>query len=146
MNSIVLNAQIINDPQLRYTGGENQERVADTRIQFSGIGKDSPPSQVKLTAWNTAADQLIKCSNGSTVQIVGRLSPYAVEHNGVNERYMEIVASQIAQISIFNEGSSDAEDEIEPQDTANVADAAPQSAAAKSRPGKQTTTARRRSA
>ncbi|NJK27371.1 MAG: single-stranded DNA-binding protein, partial [Coleofasciculaceae cyanobacterium SM2_3_26] len=59
MNSCVLVAEIIQDPQLRYTQ-DNQTAIAEMLVQFPGLRPEDPMSTLKVVGWGNLAQDIQK--------------------------------------------------------------------------------------
>jgi single-strand DNA-binding protein len=57
MNSCILMAEIIQDPQLRYTS-DTQTPIAEMLVQFAGLRPDDPPATLKVVGWGNLAQEI----------------------------------------------------------------------------------------
>ncbi|NEN97658.1 MAG: single-stranded DNA-binding protein, partial [Moorea sp. SIO3I7] len=80
MNSCILMAQIIQDPELRYTS-ENQTPLTQMLVQFSGLKAEESPSTLKVVGWGEYLANEIKTnySTGDRVVIEGSLRMNVIE-------------------------------------------------------------------
>lgn len=96
MNNCILMAEIIKEPQLRYTA-DNQTQVAEMLVQFPGAKAEDPPATLKVVAWrNMATEMQERYHEGDRVVIFGYLSMNTIERpEGFKEKRAELTASQI---------------------------------------------------
>ncbi len=106
MNSIVLMAEVLTEPELRYTP-DNQNAIASFLVQFPSL-RDEPPYRIKVVGWNNLANQIMerKYQRGDRILIDGRLRIDSVERDGRKEKRTEVVASKIYDLSIEREFSA----------------------------------------
>ena len=57
MNSCVLMAKVIRNPELRYTS-DNQREVAQMLVEFAGRRSEDPPATLKVVGWGGLATQM----------------------------------------------------------------------------------------
>ncbi|MCU0544001.1 MAG: single-stranded DNA-binding protein [Oscillatoriaceae cyanobacterium Prado104] len=95
MNSCILMAEIIQQPQLRYTP-DNQLQIAEMLVQFPGARPEDPPEHLKVIGWgNLAQDIHDKYREGDRVIIEGRLGMNTIERDGIKEKRAELTAQRI---------------------------------------------------
>ncbi|MDY6937260.1 MAG: single-stranded DNA-binding protein [Cyanobacteriota bacterium] len=96
MNNCILVAEILQDPQLRYTS-DTQIEVAEMLVQFEGTWEGDPPSRVKVVAWRERAIEVQKrFRQGDRVVIEGRLSMNTIDRSeGFKEKRAELVAQRV---------------------------------------------------
>lgn len=95
MNSCVLMAKIVRNPQLRYTQ-DNQLAVTEMMVEFDNPSPNNPPFTVKVVAWgNLATDIEQKYTEGNQVVLTGRLKMDVVERQGYKEKIAELTISHI---------------------------------------------------
>jgi single-strand DNA-binding protein len=96
MNSCVLMAEIIKDPELRYTQ-EGQMAIAEMTVQFSGLRAEDPASALKVIGWGTLAQQIQEqFHTGDKVVIEGRLTMTTVDRpEGFKEKQASMTASRV---------------------------------------------------
>ena len=99
MNSCVLMAKVISNPELRYTS-DTQTEVAQMLVEFEGRRKEDPVSTVKVVGWgNLAAQMKESYHEGDRLIIEGRLAMNTFERKeGFKEKRAELVASHIYTI------------------------------------------------
>lgn len=99
MNSCVLMAKVISNPELRYTS-DTQTEVAQMLVEFEGRRKEDPVSTVKVVGWgNLAAQMKESYHEGDRLIIEGRLAMNTFERKeGFKEKRAELVASHIYPI------------------------------------------------
>jgi len=96
MNSCILMAEIVQDPQLRYT--TDNLAVAEMLVQFSGVKPDDPPATLKVIGWGNLATEIHeRCHRGLRVVIEGRLGMITFERKpeGFKEKRAELTAQKI---------------------------------------------------
>jgi single-stranded DNA-binding protein len=95
MNSCVLMAEIISEPQLRYTQ-EAQLAVTEMTVQFPALRAEETPGTIKVIGWGNLAEQMqSQFSQGDRVVIEGRLGMNTIERDGFKEKRAELTASRI---------------------------------------------------
>ncbi len=106
MNSIVLMAEVLTEPELRYTP-DNQNAIASFLVQFPSL-RDEPPYRIKVVGWNNLANQIMerKYQRGDRILIDGRLRIDSVERDGRREKRTEVIASKIYDLSLEQESSA----------------------------------------
>ncbi|MEB3226009.1 MAG: single-stranded DNA-binding protein [Synechococcus sp.] len=96
MNSCVLVARILGEPELRYTP-ENTP-LAQITIEFPGLREGDPTCRLKAVGWGDNLSQEIQQNyrDGDNVIVTGRLTMNTVERpEGFKEKKAELVISQI---------------------------------------------------
>ncbi|MBE9125049.1 MULTISPECIES: single-stranded DNA-binding protein [unclassified Coleofasciculus] len=108
MNSCILMAQIIQDPELRYTS-DNQTPIAQMLVEFPGIKAEDPPTTLKVVGWRELAHDIKEnYAVGDRIVIEGRLGMNTIERSeGFKEKRAELTASRIYKLG--------ADTELEPQ-------------------------------
>lgn len=96
MNSCILMAEVIQDPQLRYTP-DNQTPIAELWVQFAGLREDEPPAKLKVVGWGNLAQEIQERYHvGDRVIIEGRLHMNTVERQeGFKEKRAELTVQKI---------------------------------------------------
>ncbi|HAX86318.1 MAG TPA: single-stranded DNA-binding protein [Cyanobacteria bacterium UBA11370] len=99
MNSCILMAQIIQDPELRYTP-DNQTPIAQMLVQFPNQRAEDPPVTLKVVGWGNFAQEMKEnYAAGDRVVIEGRLSMITVDRpEGFKEKRAELTASRIHKL------------------------------------------------
>lgn len=99
MNSCILMAQIVQDPELRYTP-DNQTPLAQMLVQFPGQRAEDPPTTLKVIGWGNFANEIKEnYTVGDRVVIEGRLSMNTIDRpEGFKEKRAELVASRIHKL------------------------------------------------
>jgi single-stranded DNA-binding protein len=100
MNSCVLMAEIIQEPQLRYTS--DNLAVTEMLVQFSNSQKpDDAPATLKVVGWGNLATEIQQnYHQGDRVIIAGRLGMHTVERQeGFKEKRAELTVQQIQSLS-----------------------------------------------
>ncbi|AFY39298.1 single-strand binding protein [[Leptolyngbya] sp. PCC 7376] len=98
MNSCVLMAQIMSEPELRYT--PDNTPLAQMLIQFPALRDGDPACQIKAIAWGNMGTQVQESYHeGDQVILVGRLSMNTIDRpEGFKEKKAEFVVSQIQSV------------------------------------------------
>jgi single-stranded DNA-binding protein len=98
MNSCILMAEIIQDPQLRYT--PEQVPIAEMLVQFPGLRSEEPPATLKVVGWGNLAQTIQEgYHQGDRVIIEGRLGMLTVERpEGFKEKRAELTAQRIHRL------------------------------------------------
>ena len=95
MNSIVLMAEVLTDPELRRTP-DNQSSVASFLVQFAGGRTEEAPYRIKVVGWNNLADEMVeKYHKGDQVVIEGRLRLDTVDRGTYKEKRTELIAQRV---------------------------------------------------
>lgn len=100
MNSCVLMAEVIQDPELRFTP-DNQTPIAEMWVQFAGLREEEPPSKLKVVGWGNLAQEIQeRYHQGDQVIIEGRLHMNTVDRpEGFKEKRAELTAQKIHLLS-----------------------------------------------
>jgi single-strand DNA-binding protein len=102
MNSCILTAEIIKNPELRYTA-DNQTAVADMFVRFTppiGSKDDAPKPTIEVVAWGNLGVELKESYKlGDVVAIEGRLEMNTFEREGYKEKRGRLVASRIHRLA-----------------------------------------------
>ncbi|MBD2514825.1 single-stranded DNA-binding protein [Nostoc sp. FACHB-973] len=99
MNSCVLMAEIVNEPQLRYTA--DNLGVTEMLVQFPNSQKpEDPPATLKVVGWGNLATEIQQnYHQGDRVILVGRLGMTTVERQeGFKEKRAELTVQQIQSV------------------------------------------------
>ncbi len=104
MNSCILMAQIIQDPELRYTS-DTQTPIAQMLVEFPSQRAEDPPSRLRVVGWGNFANEIKESySAGDRVVIVGSLSMNTIERSeGFKEKRAELTASRIYKLGADTE-------------------------------------------
>lgn len=99
MNSCILMAQIIQDPELRYTA-DTQTAIAQMLVEFPGLRAEDPPATLKVVGWGQFAQEIKEnYSVGDHVIIEGRLNMNTIDRTeGFKEKRAELTASRIYKL------------------------------------------------
>lgn len=106
MNSCILMAQIISDPELRST--QDQVSVSTMMVEFESTKEGEDPGKVQVEGWGKLAEEIKSTYNvGDQVIIEGRLSMNLFEMpEGYKEKRAKLVASRIYPLSSVSTGVS----------------------------------------
>ncbi|MEA5487444.1 MULTISPECIES: single-stranded DNA-binding protein [Pseudanabaena] len=95
MNSIVLMAEVLTDPELRRTP-DNQSSIASFLVQFAGGRSEEAPYRIKVVGWNNLADEMVeKYHKGDQVVVEGRLRLDTVDRGTYKEKRTELIAQRV---------------------------------------------------
>ena len=105
MNSCILMAKIVRDPQLRST--QDQKSVSSMLVEFPSTREQDPPGTLKVEGWGNLAEEMKNSYNvGDNIIIEGRLSMNLLERDGYKEKRATLVASRIYPLSGSTTNSS----------------------------------------
>lgn len=94
MNSCILMAEIVQEPQLRYT--TDKMAIAEMLVQFSGLRAEDPPATLKVVGWGDLAQKIQQnYHQGDRVILEGRLSMNTVALEGYKEKRAELTVQKI---------------------------------------------------
>ncbi len=96
MNQCLLEVEVIEAPQVRYTQ-DNQTPVAEMAVQIEGLRPDDPPGQLKVVGWGSLAQDLQnRVQVGQRLVLEGRLRMNTVtRQDGVKEKRAEFTLSRL---------------------------------------------------
>jgi single-strand DNA-binding protein len=99
MNSCILMAQIVSDPELRTT--QDQMTVSSMMVEFEPSREGEEPGKVQVEGWGGLAEEMKNNYNaGDQIIIEGRLSMNLFEMpEGYKEKRAKLVASRIYPLS-----------------------------------------------
>jgi len=100
MNQCILMADIIQEPELRYTA-DNQTPLAEMVVQFAGIRPEDPPSTLKVIGWGNLAQEIqATYHEGDRVVIEGRLNMNTIDRpEGFKEKRAEMTATRVHRLA-----------------------------------------------
>ena len=94
MNSCILMAQIVQEPQLRFTA--DQMAISEMLVEFTERGNSETPSRLKVVGWGNLAQEIQKSYHqGDRVIIEGRLTMNSVQADGYKEKRAELTVQKI---------------------------------------------------
>ncbi|MEM6611283.1 MAG: single-stranded DNA-binding protein [Cyanobacteria bacterium P01_C01_bin.72] len=139
MNTCILMAEIVSDPELRST--QDQTSVSTMLVEFESTREGEAPGKVKVEGWGKLAEEIKNnYSVGNKIIIEGRLSMNLVEMpEGYKQKVAKLVASRIHPINGTNSNSGYAAQSVPVQQTDNVVDFAPPPAPAYVAPAPEAT-------
>ncbi|MBC6423390.1 MAG: single-stranded DNA-binding protein [Hormoscilla sp. SP5CHS1] len=107
MNSCILIAEIIQEPQLRYRP-DNQTAIAEMLVEFPGLKSEDPTGKLKVVGWGNLASEITEHYHiGARVVLQGRLSMNTIERReGFKEKRAELTVSKIYSLSAAAVGAS----------------------------------------
>ncbi|MGB5711065.1 MAG: single-stranded DNA-binding protein [Waterburya sp.] len=105
MNSCILMAQIVSDPELRST--QDQISVSTMMVEFESSREGEAPGKVQVEGWGNLAEEIKNTySSGDRVIIEGRLSMNLFEMpEGYKEKRAKLVASRIYPLGVSTSSS-----------------------------------------
>lgn len=100
MNNCILMADIIQNPELRYTS-DTQTPIAEMVVQFPGPRPEDPPATLKVVGWGNLAQEIqANYHEGDRVVIEGRLNMNTIERpEGFKEKRAELTAQRLHRLS-----------------------------------------------
>lgn len=100
MNNCILMADIIQNPELRYTS-DTQTPIAEMMVQFPGPRPEDPPATLKVIGWGNLAQEIqANYHEGDRVVIEGRLNMNTIERpEGFKEKRAELTAQRLHRLS-----------------------------------------------
>ncbi len=95
MNNCILMAEIIKEPQLRYTA-DNLE-ITEMLVQFPAVREGEPPATLKVVGWGKLATDIQQnYHEGDRVLLEGRLGMHTIERpEGFKEKRAELTVQKI---------------------------------------------------
>jgi single-stranded DNA-binding protein len=96
MNNCILMAEVVQDPQLRYTS-DTQTPIAEMVVQFDPIREGEPVESIKVIGWGNLAQEIQEaCHQGDRILIEGRLNMNTFDRpEGFKEKRAELTAQRI---------------------------------------------------
>lgn len=100
MNSCILMAEIIQEPELRYTS-DTQTPITELLVQFPGLRSEDSPATLKVIGWGNLAQEIqAHYHQGDRVVIEGRLNMNTIERpEGFKEKRAELTAQRIHRLA-----------------------------------------------
>ncbi|TVQ43318.1 MAG: single-stranded DNA-binding protein [Gloeocapsa sp. DLM2.Bin57] len=100
MNTCILMAKIVSEPELRYTQ-DSQIPQTHMLIEIEGLGANDTPGTLKAIGWgNTASEIKEKYNQGDQVILTGRLAMRTFENtSGTKEKRAELNISHVYPIT-----------------------------------------------
>jgi len=123
MNSCILMAEIVENPQLRYTS-DNLE-ISEMLVRFPGMRPDDPPATLKVVGWGNMAKEIQQnYHEGDRVLLEGRLGMHTIERReGFKEKRAELTVQRIHALGAgFDISSSPRMETTQRQSEVPVAD------------------------
>ena len=96
MNHCLLEAEVLEAPQLRYTQ-DNQTPLAELTVRIDGLRPDDPSGQLKVVGWGSLAQDIQnRLQVGQRLVLEGRLRMNTVPRpDGVKEKRAELILSRL---------------------------------------------------
>lgn len=100
MNSCILMAEVIKNPEIRYTQ-DGQMPITEMLVQFAGLRAEDPSETLKVVGWGNLAQQIQEqFHEGDRVVIEGRLGMNTIDRpEGFKEKRAELTATRIHNIA-----------------------------------------------
>ena len=130
MNSCILMAEVIKNPEIRYTQ-DGQMPIAEMLVQFAGLRAEDPSETLKVVGWGNLAQQIQEqFHEGDRVVIEGRLGMNTIDRpEGFKEKRAELTATRIHNVatteSIGGTDSSSSSSSTSPRPASPKTTAAP---------------------
>ena len=107
MNHCLLEAEVLELPQLRYTQ-DNQTPVAELTVRIDGLRPDDPSGQLKVVGWGSLAQDIQnRLQVGQRLVLEGRLRMNTVPRpDGVKEKRAELILSRLHPLGASSSSSS----------------------------------------
>ncbi len=101
MNSFILMAEIVQQPELRYTS-DTQTPISEMIVQFPGLRPEDPPATLKVVGWgNLAQDIQGQYHVGDRVILEGRLGMNTIDRpEGFKEKRAELTVQRIYSVAV----------------------------------------------
>lgn len=94
MNSCVLMAEVITNPELRKTPDDLD--VANMMVELPGLREEEPTARIRVVGWGKIGVEMNEnYKTGDRVVIEGRLAMNTIEKDGYKEKRAELVVSHI---------------------------------------------------
>jgi single-strand DNA-binding protein len=94
MNTCVLMAEVITNPELRKTPDDLE--VANMMVEFPGLREEEPTARIRVVGWGKLGVEMSENYHvGDRLVIEGRLGMNVIEKDGYKEKRAELVASHI---------------------------------------------------
>jgi single-strand DNA-binding protein len=96
VNHCLLEAEVLEAPQLRYTQ-DNQTPMAELTVRIDGLRPDDPSGQLKVVGWGSLAQDIQnRLQVGQRLVLEGRLRMNTVPRpDGVKEKRAELILSRL---------------------------------------------------
>ncbi len=106
MNNFILMAEVVQDPQLRYTS-ESQVPIAEMLVQFDGLRDGDAAESLKVVGWGNLAQEIQEQYHlGDRLIIEGRLNMNTVDRpEGFREKRAELTAQRIYRVGSVEAGT-----------------------------------------
>ncbi|MDX2228118.1 MAG: single-stranded DNA-binding protein [Leptolyngbyaceae cyanobacterium bins.349] len=99
MNTCILMAEIIQEPELRFTP-DNQTPLAELLVQFPGLRPEDPPATLKVVGWGNLAQEIqANYHVGDRVVLEGRLNMNTIDRpEGFKEKRAELTVQRLHRL------------------------------------------------
>lgn len=101
MNTCILMAKIVSDPELRYTQ-DSELALTQMLIEIEGLGPNDAPGTLKAIGWGNLASEIKeKYNQGDQIILTGRLAMRTLENtSGTKEKRAELNISHVYPITV----------------------------------------------
>ncbi len=127
MNSCILMAQIVSEPELRST--QDNREISSMMVEFEGLRSEESPARIKVVGWGNLASEIKNnYHQGDRIIVEGRLSMNLIDMpEGYKEKRAELVASRIHLLNRDNDYAASATKTVTKQEltTATIPSAEP---------------------
>jgi len=108
VNSCILMAQIVSEPELRST--QDNREISSMMVEFEGLRSEESPARIKVVGWGNLASEIKNnYHQGDRIIVEGRLSMNLIDMpEGYKEKRAELVASRIHLLNRSNEYAASA--------------------------------------
>ncbi|WP_315788904.1 single-stranded DNA-binding protein [Fischerella sp. JS2] len=95
MNSCILMAEIVKEPELRFT--PDGLEVTEMLVQFSGLREGEPAANIKVVGWGNMAKEIQQHYHvGDRILLEGRLGMHTIDRpEGFKEKRAELTVQKI---------------------------------------------------
>ncbi|MGJ5674805.1 MAG: single-stranded DNA-binding protein [Nostochopsis sp.] len=95
MNSCILMAEIVKEPELRFT--PDGLEITEMLVQFSGLREGEPAANLKVVGWGNMAKEIQQSYHvGDRILLEGRLGMHTIERpEGFKEKRAELTVQKI---------------------------------------------------
>lgn len=115
MNSCILMAQVVSDPELRST--QDNTNVSSMMVEFESTREGEPPEKLQVEGWGRLAEEIKNTyTSGDRIIIEGRLAMNLFEMpEGYKEKRAKLVASRVYPISASASSNSNSSTSVDRQ-------------------------------
>lgn len=116
MNTCILMAEIVEDPQLRYT--TDNLAITEMLVQFPGLRAEDPQATLKVVGWGKLAQEIQQnYHKGDRIVVEGRLGMNTVPVGDYKEKRAELTAQRIHPLGTGVISTATATDQMSSNET-----------------------------